>query len=216
MMEAAAEISPATRPRTSPQKTLAQALWVVVGLHAILLIVERTQEVAASRYLTVAVAVLSTLCVYWRAEQIPVRERPTWRWAGAGMFLWAMAHLVETLLGHSTAASVLAIDGSVFFYFIAAFPLLLALSTTRETATIRTVFFLNITQIGLALVLTYFRLYRMELAPDISITVMGRIYGVACVLLAALSALRLFTWETAEERRGIGLVFDFFCTYLRI
>jgi diguanylate cyclase (GGDEF)-like protein len=216
MMEAAAEISPATRPRISPQRTLANALWVVVGLHALLLIVERTPEVAASRYLTVAVAVLATLCVYWRAAQIPARERPTWRWAGAGMCLWAMAHLVETLLGHSTAASVLAVDASDFIYLVAAFPLLLALSTTRETATIRTVFFLNIAQIGLALVLTYFRLYRMELPPDESITVMGRIYGVACVLLAALSALRLFTWETAEERRGIGLVFVFFCTYMPI
>jgi diguanylate cyclase (GGDEF)-like protein len=159
---------------------------------------------------------LATVCAYWRAQQIPARERPTWRWAGAGMALWALAHLIETVLGPSLAASNLAVDASDYFYVIAALPLLLALSTTRETASIRTVFFLNIAQVGLALVLTYFRLYRMNMPAAAASTVMGKIYAVATVLLAILSALRLNTWETKEERRSIGLVFAFFCTYTPI
>jgi diguanylate cyclase (GGDEF)-like protein len=216
MVDAAAEMSSPARPPLPAQKILGYSLWGIVGLHAVLLLVVRSQPVVGSRTLTAAIAMLATVCVYWRALQVPIRERSTLRWAGAGMFLWGLAHLVETFLGPSLQASNLAVDASDFIYLVAAFPLLLALSTTRETASIRSVFFLNIAQIGLALLLAYFRLYRMELSPQAAATVMGKIYGVACVLLVLLSALRLCTWETAEEKRSVGLVFVFFCAYMPV
>lgn len=212
---AAAEISTATQPAPSLKKILSYGLWGVAGVHLLLLLALR-QPVAVSRYSTAAVAMLATACVYWRALQVPRRERSTLRWAGAGMFLWGLAHLVETVLGPTMAASNLSVDASDFIYLVAAFPLLLALSTTRETASIRTVFFLNIAQIGLALVLTYFLLYRMHLQPAEAATGMGKIYGATCVLLVILTGLRLFTWETAEERRSVGLVLAFFCVYMPI
>jgi diguanylate cyclase (GGDEF)-like protein len=216
MTDAATELSSPARPPFSLKKTLAGALWGVVGIHLALLIAIHNQPVAASRTLTASIAILATACIYWRALAVPSRERSTLRWAGAGMFLWGIAHLVETLLGPTAAASNLAVDASDFIYLVAAFPLLLALSTTRETASIRSVFLLNIAQIGLALILVYVRLYRMDLPAAAAATVMGKIYGVACVLLVLLSALRLLTWETAEERRSIGLVFVFFCAYMPV
>ena len=216
MMDAAVEMSSPERPPFSLQKVLAGALWVVLALHLALLLVLRTQPVAASRALTASIAILATACIYWRALAVPRRERPTLRWAGAGLLLWGVAHLVETLLGASAAASNLSVDASDFIYLVAAFPLLLALSTTPETASIRSVFWLNISQIGLALMLVYLRLYRMELPAAAAATVMGKIYGVACVLLVLLSALRLLAWETDEERRSIGMVVVFFCTYMPV
>jgi diguanylate cyclase (GGDEF)-like protein len=216
MTDAAAEMSSAMPPSLSSRKILASALWAVVGIHVLLLLIWKTQPVAASRSCTAAVAFLGAFCVYWRAHRLAAGEKSTLRWAGTGMVLWGAAHILETLLGPSLEASNLAVDPSDFIYITAMFPLLLALSTTRETASIRTVSLLNWAQIALALVLTYFRLYRMELPAAAAALVMGKIYGVACVLLVVMAALRLLTWDTAEEKRSIGLIFTFLCLYMPV
>jgi hypothetical protein len=62
--------------------------------------------------------------------------------------LWATAHIVETLYGHSTAASSLTVDASDFIYLTGTFPLLVALSTTRETESLRAVFAFNMARSG--------------------------------------------------------------------
>jgi diguanylate cyclase (GGDEF)-like protein len=216
MTDAAAEMSSATPPSVSFEKSLGYALWALVGIHCILLLFWKSQPVAASRYCTAAVVFVAALCVYWRAQRLAAGEKSTLRWAGAGIILWGVAHTVETVLGPSLEASNLAVDPSDFIYLAATFPLLLSLSTTRETASMRTVSLLNWAQIALAVVLTYFRLYRMELPPAAAALVMGKIYGVTCVLLAVMAALRLLTWDTVEERRSIGLIFAFLCLYLPV
>jgi diguanylate cyclase (GGDEF)-like protein len=184
-------------------------MWSVLGLHAVVLLAVHPAPIAASRFLTATVPILAGICCLWRAQRIAFRERPTWRWASGGLMLWGLAHAVETVIGHSAAASNLSVDPSDFIYLAATFPLLLAISTTRETETLRAVFALNCAQIGLALLLSYVLLYRMSLTPSAASTVMGTIYGAACVLLAVMGVLRIFTWATAEERqcvRWIGLV----------
>lgn len=214
MTDATVDLRPAAR--VSTRKTLALGLWAVLGLHAVLILVVRPNPVSVSRICTAAIAVLSALCAIWRSAQLPPRFRPMWLWSSAGFALWATAHTVETFLGGSAAASNLAIDPSDFIYVIAAFPLLMALSTTRETASIRTIFYLNCGQIGLAFILTYCLLYRMSRTPAAAATVMGRIYGVDCLLLALLAALRLFAWETLEERRTLRTICLFLWTYLPV
>ena len=69
------------------------------------------------------------------------------------MLLWALAHMIETVFGQPTAASVLTIDAADFIYLAGTFPLLIALSTTRETESLRAVFALHLGQIVLALIL---------------------------------------------------------------
>jgi len=216
MTDAAAEMSSAMPPSLSLQKTLAYTLWALAGIHFLQLLLWRTQPVAASRYCTAALVFVAAICVYWRAQRLAAGEQSILRWAGGGIILWGAAHTLETVLGRSLEASNLAVDPSDFIYIAATFPLLLALSTTRETASMRTVALLNWAQVGIALVLTYFRLYRMDLPPASATLVMGKIYGVACVLLAVMAALRLFTWDTVEERRSIGLIFTFLCLYVPV
>lgn len=208
----------ALRPAVPTQfgKVLDYAIWFVVGLHVVTVLAVRPHPVEASRVCTAVVAILSGLCMVWRAEHLAARERPTWRWASAGLILWAIAHLAETGLGHSSAASNLAVDPADFIYIMAAFPLLLALSTTRETESLRPIFFLNCAQIGLACVLTYVLLYRTVMSPGVAATVMGSIYGAACGLLAIMAALRSFTWATTEERQCIRLICTFMWIYLPI
>ena len=94
--------------------------------------------------------------------------------------------------------------------------MLIALSTTRETASLRTVFALNVAQIALALILSYSLLYRMALTPQAASTVMGRIYGAACILLAIMAVLRMFTWATREEQKSIRWISIVLWTYLPI
>ena len=198
------------------RKALAFALWAVLGLHAVLLVVLRAHPVTASRLCTAGVAALATLCALWRARQLAPRERATWLWAATGIFLWALAHAVETFIGASSSASNLGVDRSDFIYVIAAFPLLMAFSTTRETESIQTIFYLKWLQIGLAFVLTYYCLYGMSRSAEGAATVMGRIYAVVCVLLALMAAMRLFVWETLEERRSLRTICIFLWIYLPV
>ena len=201
---------------TQLRKLLAYGMWTVVCLHALVLLVIRPNPVAASRYLTAAVPILAAMASIWRAQRLPNRERPVWLWSSAGLLLWALAHIVETAFVGSTAASSLTVDASDFIYLAGTFPLLVALSTTRETESLRTVFALNCAQIGLALILSYALLYRMSMSPQAATTVMGRIYGAACILLAIMGLLRIFTWATQEERRSVRWLCIVLWTYLPI
>lgn len=206
------------RPKVGPsiRNALAFGLWAVLGLHAVLLLVLQARPGTASRLCTAGIAALATLTVLWRARQLAPRERSTWLWAAAGVFLWAFAHTVETFIGTSAAASNLGVDPSDFIYVIAAFPLLMAFSTTRETESIRIIFYLRWTQIALAFVLTYYCLYGMSRSAEGAATVMGRIYAVVCALLALMGGMRLFVWETFEERRSIRTMCIFLWSYLPV
>src|SRR5260370_3790203 len=168
-----AAIAVPSRARTQLEKLLAYGMATVVCLHAILLLALRPSPVAPSRFLTAAVPILAGATCIWRARRLPSRERPVWLWASAGMLLWAIAHIVETVVSHSTAASGLTVDASDFIYLAGTFPLLVALSTTRETESLRAVFALNCAQIGLALVLSYSLLSRMPLSLAQASAAMG-------------------------------------------
>jgi len=191
-------------------------LWAVVGFHAVVLIAVRPTPVPVSRYLTAAVPILAGIACIWRVLRLPARERPVWLWSSAGVFLWAIAHIAETVFSNSTAASNLTVDASDFIYLAGTFPLLVALSTTRETESLRAVFALNLGQLALALVLSYALLYRMSLTPHAASTIMGIIYVSACVLLAVMSVLRMFTWASHEERQSVRWLCIVLWTYLPV
>ncbi len=209
-------IAVTTTGRINIAKALSAAMWVVVCLHLLVLLVVRPSPIALSRTLTAAVPFLAGLACIWRARRLPSRERPLWLWSSAGRFLWALAHLVETFVGHSGAASSLSVDASDFIYLAGTFPLLLALSNTRETQSLRAVFALNLGQIVLALILSYALLYRMSMSRHTADIVMGRIYGAACLLLALMSLMRMFTWASREERQGVRWIAVVLWTYLPI
>jgi diguanylate cyclase (GGDEF)-like protein len=201
MADTAIEIRPMVQ--TSNRRLVNASIWVILALHAVLILVLGSHSIAASRLCTAAMPVLAAFCFEWRARRLPARERLSWRWLSLTLLLWASAQVVEMLIGQSTSASNLSVDASDFLYVTAAFPLLLAISSTRETESIRAVFYLDSAQILLAFVLTWARLFHMRMPPDQAATVMGRIYAAECTLLAAFVILRLVSWSTLEERRRI-------------
>jgi len=198
------------------RKALTIALGSVLALHALLLAVAGPHAIAASRFATVALGLVAVACAWMRSERVAAREQMMLRWLGAGMFLWIAAHFVETLLGPPTAASSLAVDASDMIYVVSGFPLLLALSTTKETEPHRAIFLLNCAQIGLATVLTYVLLFMTPMTPQQASTAMGGIYAAECGLLVALTATRFLAWTSKEERRVIGMILAFLVTYLPI
>lgn len=202
--------------RTSTRTLLAYSFWVVIALHAGLILVLSDRSVQASRLATAAVPALAAFCFLWRAQRVSVRERLSWRWLSLGLLLWAGGQVVETFIGQSNAASNLSVDASDFLYITAAFPLLLAISRTRETESIKTVVYLDTLQILLAFGLAWMRLFHVAMPPDEAATVMGRIYGVECSLLAVLAVMRLVSWSTFEERRRIRLLCAVVWIYLPI
>src|ERR1700761_915185 len=202
--------------RTSIPKALAGAMWAVLGLHAVLLLTLGRDAVSASRLCTAAIPALAALCSLWRAQQLPLRERISWRWLSAALLLWASGQTVETLLPGSSAASNLAVDPSDFLYLTAAFPLLLAISSTTETESIKPIFYLEISQVFLAGVLTYIRLFKMAMSPEAAGRVMLKIYAAECILLAVSAVVRLVSWSTLEERRRMRWLCGVLWMYLPI
>jgi diguanylate cyclase (GGDEF)-like protein len=200
----------------SVRSLLTSAIWAVIAIHAGLILVLGHHSVAASRYSTAAIPVLAAFCLLWRAQRLPARERLSWRWLSLALLLWATGQVVETLIGQSTAASNLAVDASDFLYVTAAFPVLLAISSTRETESIRAVSYLDSAQILLAFFLTYVRLFKMRMPPVQAATIMGRIYAAECSLLAISAIVRLVSWSTQEEQRRIRALCGAVWIYLPI
>jgi diguanylate cyclase (GGDEF)-like protein len=188
----------------------------VLVLHALVVAVLQPHAIAASRYATVAFGLLAIAAVGLRARRVAPREQSMLRWLSAGMFLWITAHCIETIIGPPAVASSLAVDPSDMIYVISGFPLLLALSTTKETAPHRSIFLLNCAQVALATVLTYVLLFVKPMTPQQASTAMGGIYAAECGLLVALTALRFLAWTSKEERRVIGAILAFLATYLPI
>lgn len=205
-----------TPDRVAYRNVLAAAMGCALVVHALLLMLVQSHVIAASRYATVALGLIATAAVWLRSERVAAREQSMLRWLTAGMFLWIAAHYVETVIGPPVVASSLAVDASDMIYIVSGFPLLLALSTTRETEPHRSIFLLNCGQIALATLLTYVLLFVKPMTPQQASTVMGGIYAAECGLLVVLTALRFLAWTSREERRVIATILAFLATYLPI
>jgi diguanylate cyclase (GGDEF)-like protein len=195
------------------------AICAIFFLHLLLILFSLAHTRAVSRTCSGAIAALAAVSIMARVRLLPSRDRAAWFWAALGVFLWAVAHVVEIFLispGAAVGASNLSVDASDFIYVAAIFPLLMAFSTTRELQGQRVIFGFNCLQILLACFLTYMLLYRMSLSPGAAETVMAKIYAVALGLLAVMSLLRTLTWATQEERNCFLWTSVFLWTYLPI
>jgi diguanylate cyclase (GGDEF)-like protein len=190
----------------SIQAILAYSLFAMLALHAVLLLLFRANPIPASRFATAAAPLLTALCALWRAQNVPLRERLPWRLLSASMLLWVIGQAVEALIGQSASALNFTPDAADFFNLTAAFPMLLMLSNTRRTESIRSVFYLESVQAVLAAMLTYVLLYRTSLTGRTAAMAMMNIYLAECALLAVSVVIRLATWSTLEERRRIHLL----------
>lgn len=195
---------------------LALAVATTVALHAVLLVVLQPHAIAASRYATVATALFAAACAWLRGERVPLHERSMLRWVAMSLCLWGVAHLVATLLGPPNAASSLVVDPSDLIYVVAAFPLLLALSSTRETESHLSIFLLNCAQMGLAILLTWALLFLTPATPQGASSAMRTIYAAECALLVVLTTIRYFAWSSHEERRIIASILAFLAAYMPV
>jgi diguanylate cyclase (GGDEF)-like protein len=202
--------------RSSTRTALKVSILILLPLHAIAILALGHSGIAASRLLTAVAPVLGAACVAWRAQQLARRERAAWRWLMLSMLFYSAGQLAELWLGRYGAASNLTVDGSDFFYICAAIPLLLAVSSTRETESIRGVSYLDFAQVSLALVLTWVLLFETAMPAQMLSTEMMWIYAAECFLLALAAALRLASWSTFEERRRIRLMGTVLWLYLPI
>jgi len=166
--------------------------------------------------MTAGMPVLAALCCLVRWRQLMPRERTAWQWLVLAMLFWAGGQVMETWIAKSSSASNLSVDASDFLYISAAFPLLLAVSSTKETESIRAVFLLDSAQVLLALVLTWVRLFQMDLPAEQASTEMLWIYAAECSLLAIAAVLRLACCSTHEERQRIRMLCGVLWLYLPV
>jgi len=197
-------------------KALAGAMALALAGQVILILAMGQRAGAVSGYFTAALVAASAACVLWRAILLPWRERPAWLWAALGILLWAVARALETWTGHSSARSLLAVDGPDFIYVSAIVPFLIAFSITRAAQPVRAVSVLNFTQIALALGLAWILLDGTTLSPARAAIVMGRICAAAAVLLGAMGVLRLCCSVEEEEKRCFRTINILLWSYLPV
>src|SRR5262249_20447282 len=169
--------------RTSGQKILTALMLALFAVNLTALLALHHPD-ALSRFFTAGMTVLTAACFLWRCHGLPKRERVAWWWLSSAILLWGAAQAGVVFVGRSPAAGHLAADPSDLLYLTAAFPLLMAISTTVETESIHGIASLNLVQVLLASGLIYVRLFGMRMAADASATVMLKIYAVECALLA--------------------------------
>ena len=194
---------------------LAVAMFAVLALHALALPVIHP-AIAVSRIATALIPICAAVCCLWRSTKLSPRERTAWWWVAAALLLWSAGQIVEVWIGDSPAASSLVVDKSDLLYLIAAFPLLLAVSSTSETEPIRGVLSLNLFQALLATVLVWVRLFRTPMAPAVAQTVLMRIYAAECILLVIAATMRIVSWATLEERRRMRMICAVLWLYLPV
>ncbi len=197
-------------------KALAWAMALVFFLHFVLILALGHRAGAVSGYFTAALVAAAAACPLWRALLLPWRYRPAWLWASMGILLWSIARTLETWLANSSTATPLAVNAADFLYVSAIFPFLIALSVTRAAQPVRGVSALNFAKIGIALFLAWILLEGTALSPARTAIVTGRIALAGCVLLAAMSLLRLSCWTTIEEKHCFRTINVLFWSYLPI
>ena len=197
-------------------KALAWAMALVFFLQFFVILALGHRAGAVSGYFTATLVAAAAACPLWRALLLPWRERPAWLWVALGILLWSIARTLETWLAHSPTASPVAVNVADFLYVSAIFPILIALSVTRAAQPVRAVSALNFAQIGIALLLAWILLDGTAFSPARTAIVMGRIASAACVLLGAMSLLRLSCWTTIEEKHCFRTINVLFWSYLPI
>ncbi|MGB8259190.1 MAG: GGDEF domain-containing protein [Terracidiphilus sp.] len=189
----------------SAGKSLALALWSVVVLHALWLIGPWPHPPVVSHLATAAVAFLAVLCMRWRGLRLPLRERDSWRWFGAAALVWSAGPVAEVFFQGSGRALSLNLSPATVIFIVSGLPILLALSSTRDTESTRLVFLIDAALGATALLLLAVLLFGMSASADgIAATLTGVFTGES-LLLGLASLARLLTWSTLEERRRIRL-----------
>ncbi len=203
---AEAPIAKQPNARIPLRGVLAAAMAFVFALHVALLVVLQPHAVAASRYATAALVFFAATCVWLRATRVP---SPRTRYAPlverGNISVGCCASCRNPPWANQLLRAIWRSIASDLIYVVAAFPLLLALSTTRETEAHRSIFLLNCGQMALAIFLTYVLLFRTRMTPQTASTVMGSIYAAVCGLLVLLTTLRFLALTSREERRVIGV-----------
>ena len=170
----------------------------------------------ASGYLSAALAAVAAACAFWRAVLLPRRDRAPWLWVALGIALWAAAHAVEARFRHSSAGTVLTVDAASFIFISAILSLLIALSATPETQSIRAVSAFHFTQIALALLLAWVLLGGSPFSAARAAAIMTTIDVAAGFLLVVIGLVRLFCWATEEEKQCFRTINILLWTYLSI
>jgi diguanylate cyclase (GGDEF)-like protein len=99
----------------------------------------------------------------------------------------------------------MSVSASSILYASSGLPLLLAISNTRNTASTRTAFLLDLTLSVIILTLLWVRLFAMRLDSVQAVKTLVGFYVGEGALIALAAVIRMLIWNTYEERRRIRL-----------
>ncbi|MFT4111916.1 GGDEF domain-containing protein [Silvibacterium sp.] len=165
-------------------------------LHAAILAMFPLKAITASRLLTAVIPILLAACAFWRSRGLVRRERISWCYLALAPLLWAGGQILTTVLPGTWASAT-----SDLLYMCAALPVLLAISHTAENESIPGILYLNFTQFALAVLLIYYRTFRVVQSPAEASSAEFVIYDWECVLLAVSAIVRFFCCSSREERQ---------------
>lgn len=191
------------------------ALFGVMAFHAVVLFIF-PGTAFPSNACTAAIPFIAGFCCLWRSVRVRQRSRPSWIWISIGLFIWAAAQLLFTFISGNNWNLNPTPDFSDLLFFDAQIPFFLAISNTYDSQSGQGLLYLNAFQAAMATVLTYIRLFKIEMSPGHAGETLYQIYWAECLLLALAGTLRLLAWSTAEERRRTRVLCATFWMYLPV
>jgi diguanylate cyclase (GGDEF)-like protein len=208
-----------TLRRPSPSlKVLLPLACAFVCLHALVLLVFRSQAAVLTYPFLLLCPTLVIAACGWRVATVERKSRSAWILLGAGMFLWLCGMLLsawEDIFQH-IPVSVAYFSDVCFFLFDV--PILLAISSVSAEQSIPFFVWLDGFQALLTGYLTYVTIFSVtplsgaQLQP-VSISVLLLTYKAENVILIVASTLRLVAQPRGHERRFYEVLCAFLWVY---
>jgi diguanylate cyclase (GGDEF)-like protein len=203
--------------RQPPSKMLllVALAFAFVCLHAIALLVFRSQATLVTYPFLLLCPTFAIAACGWRATKVERKSRTTWILLGAGMLIWLCGMILSAWedLFQRIPVSVAWFSDVCFFLFDA--PILLAISSVSAEQSVPFFVWMDGFQALLTGYLTYVTILSVTpfsgstLVP-VSISVLLLTYKVENVILAAASTLRLLAQPRGNERR----FYEILCAFL--
>jgi diguanylate cyclase (GGDEF)-like protein len=192
---------------------------VFLCLHAISMIVFRSQATAATYPFLILAPLLALVVCCWRTRTVDSRMRLPWILFGAGLLIWNVGMWLsvwEELFQHISATIAFFSD---FVFFLYGVPVLLAISSPAEDQRIPFFVWLDAIQAILTAYLTYLTLFAVipfttRIIHPISESRLLLVFNVENVALACAATLRVLAQpKRGEETRFFQILCSFLWTY---
>jgi diguanylate cyclase (GGDEF)-like protein len=187
------------------QKTLIRALIVALAYDGLRLASPWKVGPVLDQVGMAAVPLVTAFCILWRIRRLPALERTSWFWFAVACLFWVAGAIAGIYPYPGGPVLHVCIYPSEILYAAAGLPLLLNVSSTRDTRSTHSVLLLDLAISVIILILLCVRFYGINQSVSQATQAMIWIKFGELGLIALAAGTRMLVWTNRENRRRIRL-----------